>query len=205
MQPGDLAPGEEAAGGIIGVGDENHTGALAHQRQQAVDVSAIILIGRDDRRRAAAADDDVVEREAIADIDRLVARPGKGAGGDGEQFARAGAAQDAGRVDTVQPSQRFAQGIAVGVGIERRDGSLFARRHGFGAGAKRVLIGRKLDQRPAIGAGRFAGDIGVDRGDPGLGDRGLSHSAAAHSRALRRLVEIPPPFRFRACRRMARN
>ena len=189
MQPGDLAPGEKTAGRIVRVGDEDQPRALIDQRQQRIDIGAVILIGRDHWQGPAAADDDIVEREAIADIDRLVARPGKGAGGDGEQFARAGAAQDPRGVDAMQRAQSFAQGNAVGVGIERGHHSLFARHQGLGAGAQRVLVGRELDQRAAVIARRFAGDIGVDRGDPGLGDGGLVHGAAAHSRHREELTE----------------
>ena len=94
MQPGKFGAWQEAAGRVVGIGDEDHPRPLGHACQQRIDVGAVIGIGRDHRRRPAAPRRDIVEREAIAHIEHLVARPGKSRCRDGEQFARAGAADD---------------------------------------------------------------------------------------------------------------
>jgi hypothetical protein len=139
------------------------TRVFRHQRQQRIDIGAVIGIGRHHRQRRSGARQ-CHRPKAIADVDDLVPRPGIGLRGDMQQFV-AGAHHDA-RGDAVQRAQRRAQILAVGIGIERRGGGMGARLQRRMAGAQRVLIGRQLDQRLAIGALALAGDIGVDRADP---------------------------------------
>ncbi len=85
--------------------------------EQRVDVGAEVAVGRDHHFGAAAARGDVVDREAVADVDHLVARPGEGLRGEVEQLVRAGAADDPRRVDPVHRADRRAQLGRVRIGI----------------------------------------------------------------------------------------
>jgi hypothetical protein len=86
------------------------------QRQQRIDIGAVIGIGRDHRRRAAAPRGDIVDRKAVAHVDHLVARPGIALRGKVEQFVRAGAHHDPRRIDAVQPADRARRALLSGSG-----------------------------------------------------------------------------------------
>ena len=145
VQPGDLAARQERSGGVVGIGDEHHAGFLTHQGQQRIDIAAVIGIGGDDGRGPAAPCGDIVDREAIADIDHLVAHAGIGLRGEVEQFVGAGAHDDARGINAMQLAQRLSQRHAIGIGIAGGIGGMGARGEGEGAGAQRVLVGRELD------------------------------------------------------------
>ena len=102
MQPSDFVRTQHGAGRIVGVGEEHHAGPLAYQRQQGVHIGPVIGIGRDHRGRAATPRRDVINRKAVADVQHLVARPGKALRGDVEQFVRPGPAHDPRRIDPMQ-------------------------------------------------------------------------------------------------------
>ena len=109
MEPRQLGARQEAAGRIVRVGEEDHARPLGHAAEQRIDVGAVVRVGRHHQRRAAAPRGDVVDREAIADVDHFVARPGEGLRGEIEQLVGAGAADDPRRIDAVQRAERRAQ------------------------------------------------------------------------------------------------
>jgi hypothetical protein len=63
VEPGELGARQEAAGGIVGVGEEHQPRALAHRAEQRVDVGAVVGVGDLDRGRAAATRGDLVSEK----------------------------------------------------------------------------------------------------------------------------------------------
>jgi hypothetical protein len=116
MQPGKLGTRQEAARGIVRVGEKDHAGPVADPREQRVDVGAVIVVGGDHGDGAAAAGGDLVQREAVADIENLVAGTGERARRERQQLAGTRTADDPRGVDPVQPAECIAQRGAVGSG-----------------------------------------------------------------------------------------
>ena len=205
VEPGDPFARQEAARGIVGVGEEHHPRPLGHAGQQRIDIGAIVRVRRHHRHRAAPARGDVIDREAIADIDDLVARPGIGLRRDVQQFVRTGAHDDAIGGNAVQRAQRGAQVLAVGIGIARRFPRAVpratARRPRRRAGTQRGVVGRKLGPPTPVRPGGLAGNIGVDRLDPCLGLRpvGGCLRVCHDAPGIRRRGQIPQRV-ARACR-----
>ena len=179
MEPLDLGAGQAGPGGIVRIGEEHHAGALGHRGQQRIDIRAVIGVGRFHRGRAAAPCSDVVNREAVAAEQDLVARTGKALRGEIEQFVRARTANDMRRIDAVLSAQRSAQCGGIGIGIGRGGMIHGQRRQRVGAAPQRVLVCRQFDQLAPVGTGRFARDIGMDAFDPGLHDGCVCHFSFA--------------------------
>ena len=82
-----------------------------------VDIGGQRTLGDRDRGRADRLGADRIHQEAVPAVEHLVARPGIGAQQQADQFVRAGAADDAVRVEPVMAAERGAQFRRAAVGI----------------------------------------------------------------------------------------
>ena len=140
-QPPDLGVCNVGAGRVVRVGEEHDLGALGDTGEDRIDVSGELALGGDHRRRAAAEYGDAIDEEAVLRVDALLTRSEVAMRDQVEQLVRAGAADNARRVEAVLAADRLAQlqrgtvRIAVemaGFGLECGDG--------LGAGAERGLV-----------------------------------------------------------------
>jgi len=175
MQPRDFGARREGAGRIVRVGDEHDSGALGDRGEDRVDVGGVVAVVDDDGLGTDATRGDLVDRETVADVDDLVAGAGIGARDQMQDLVRAGAVDDARRIEVVMRRQCLAQRGRAGVGItfQRPVGGI-ERGLRCGAGAERVFVRRQLDHRAAIVGRRATGRVRRDPQNPGL-RRGCGH------------------------------
>ena len=162
-----LRAGDPGAGGIVGIGQEDDLRVLAGGLQQGVHVGGVVGLRRRDDLRARLHGHEAIDQEAVLGLDDLVAGIEIGPADQLQQFIRAGAADDAGRVELFRLGDGFAQlrGAAVGIDVQRGRG-LLERLGRFRAAAQRVLVRRQLG-RPFRRGG--AGDVGLDVEKAGAG------------------------------------
>ena len=101
MKPPHLVERDVGAGRVVGVGDEDDARLLRHPRQDGVDVGGEILFRRDDRCASGGPDGDGINGEAMLGVDALLAMADEAVGHEEEDVVRAGAADDAVRIEAI--------------------------------------------------------------------------------------------------------
>jgi len=117
VEPLDFAGWEIASGWIVGVSQEHHFGPFAHSIEDGVDIRGVVAVGGLDRYRAAPPSSDVVDREAEAAEQHLVAGSRKALRGQIEQFIRSRAANNSSRIYSMHRAQGRAQPARVRIRI----------------------------------------------------------------------------------------
>src|SRR6185312_13908948 len=128
-------------------------------RQEAVDIGGEIFLGHGDRRGARRFGGDRVHEEAVPAVEHFVAGAGIAAREHADELVRAGAADDALRIEPVAPRQGLAQldGGAVGIAVDlARRGAISL--DGARAWAERALIRSEADDARDAGHFRLAAD-----------------------------------------------
>ena len=139
VQPRELVGRKVAAGRVVGVGDEQHPRPAAKACQQRVDVGAELALGRRYGHRPDPERAELVDQEAVRAVEHLVAGTGIGAHQQLDQFVRARAAHDPGRVQAES-------------GRRARRASRRHRRPGSGGWSRP----QPAPPRPRAGSGRAA-------------------------------------------------
>ena len=163
MQPENLGIGQIGAGRIVGVGEEDDPRARRHKRQHRIHVGGVVALGGDHRGRARGQRRDAIHQEAVLGEQAFIARPEIGLGGDGQQFVRTRAADDAIGIYAMGRADGFAQqhGAAIGI-IRQKMRRLQIGRPRMAARAVGRLVGGELEHLGDAGRLAAAGHIGVD-------------------------------------------
>ncbi len=164
MQPLDFVERHVSAGRVVGVGEKNNLGALAHRGEHGVDVGRVVLFRRRDRRRAGAADGDRVDQERVGGVNRLVAVAQIGVGNQVQKVVGARAADDAAGIEPERAPDCLAQRGRVAVGIILQvltDGVIGGDR--LRARSERGFVGRQLEHAGDAGRLALARHVGIDR------------------------------------------
>ena len=180
MEPRDFARIEPAADRIVGIVEQDHPRPLGHGGEQRIDIGAVLPRLRQHRLGPDLVGEQGIEREGIARERNLVARSRESLHRAMQQLARPGSAHDPRRIDPVKRPDRRAQFLRIGIGIEGGRMGRGQRVDHRGAAPQRVLVGGQFDEFAPVGGFRLAGDIGMDRVDPGFGCGAIGHDALRH-------------------------
>ncbi len=173
-QPLDLVERQIGAGRVVRVGEPDELGARRHAREDRVDVGGEIGFGRDDVPGAVRHRRDRVDQETVGGRNRLVAMGEIGVREQIEDFVRAGAADDAVRVESEGAADRLAQHprCALRIILQMRRGVLVDRNR-LRRRPERRLVGGQLEHLAARLRHRaLAGRVGRN-----IENAGIRHGA----------------------------
>ena len=143
MQPRNFAVVAICACRIIWVRHKNHARLVGHQRQQGIDIGAIILVRRDNHIGRRFARRNVIDRETITDINDIIACTRIAHGDKVQQFIRTRAADDLVAINIICRAQCCAQSGAGGVRISgQRRAFIHQRRRSVGTTPQGVFVRR---------------------------------------------------------------
>ena len=155
----DLLLGDEGAGGVVGVGDEDFFGVRRDGGGHGVEVVDEAGVGDFDGFGTEDFGHEFVNEEGVAGGDDVVTGFEEGVADEFDDFIGAAAEDDIGHVEAEFVSDGAAEfpaaaiGVDVGVGDEAVHGFL-----GLGGGAEGVFIGGQLDDGGGVEA-EFTGDV----------------------------------------------
>ncbi|MNY05866.1 hypothetical protein D3C86_1385980 [compost metagenome] len=145
LKAADFRDRNIGAGGIAGIGDENHLRPWRDGGENGVHIDGAILFLHRHRRCARTHDLDLVDEETMFGDDRLIARAQINVAKHAEQLVRTVAAHDIRNVETVHVGNRLAQRNRLSVRIDFQMAGRGAEGlYGFRAGPKRRFIGGEL-------------------------------------------------------------
>jgi hypothetical protein len=145
-QPPYFRAREVGPRGIVGIGDDDHFGAVGDAAQDAVHRVAEVVVGRGHRMGTRRCGIDRELHIGVGAVDHLVARPGIGLHQAGQQIVGAGAKGDAPRLEAEAHGERLLEALHVHLRVavhvfEHLAGGLQRAR----ARAQRRLVGRQLE------------------------------------------------------------
>ncbi len=155
----DLLLGDEGAGGVVGVGDEDFFGVRRDGGGHGIEVVDEAGVGDFDGFGTEDFGHEFVNEEGVAGGDDVVAGFEEGVADEFDDFIGAAAEDDIGHVEAEFVSDGAAEfpaaaiGVDVGVGDEAVHGFL-----GLGGGAEGVFVGGEFDDGGGVEA-EFTGDV----------------------------------------------